>query len=141
MSTKEMSRLMKARGIRRRARDRDEAPKKAAPVRRRLAEPFQDVPPEAAKDPQSVYSIPDSWAPPAPKKPLPPEEGERKPDHRRGPKPKADHKRRAKGMTFSASPEEAFLLRKYAYDQGLGFSEWARTVLFKAMGQPIPPRS
>lgn len=140
MSKTDMARLMARRGVRPRTREREvqEKPLPTPSRGRRLADAFHEVPPGEAQNPQSVFQIPDSWESRAKvKKPLPEEE---KPDKRRGPKKKASHKRRGTALNFCVSEEEAFLLRKHAHDKGLNFSEWARTVLFKAAGHEIPSR-
>lgn len=144
MGAKEMARLMAKRGIKPRTRTRAartmRTPQQARPGKR-LVDAFQEVPEGEAGKVQSVYKVPDSWEPArGMKNPLPPQEEEREGDRRRGPKKKAKHKRRGSAMNFSVSDEEAFLLRKYAHDQGMSFSEWARIALFKAMGKPIPSR-
>ena len=153
MTAKDIARLMAQKGVRpkrrlrrdlvpsekkRRQRRQEEAERKEAPAPR-LIDAFQEVPPSAQKNPQSVYRVPDSWEAPKKvlKKPLP---AEPEPDNRRGPKRKPQHKRRGTSLTFSVSPEEEFYLRKFAADKGMSFSEWARATLFKAMGQDIPSR-
>lgn len=106
---------------------------------RRLINAFQEVPREEVKDPKSVFVVPDAWSTPASVAKGVKEEAE-KPDLRRGPKQKAPTKRRGTSMSLCVSEEEAFLLRKYASDSGLGFSEWARAALFQAMKKPVPKR-
>ncbi len=49
-------------------------------------------------------------------------------------------KRRRSCLSVSVSAEEEQLLRTFAGDRGLNFSEWARIVLFHAAGQPLPKR-
>lgn len=51
-----------------------------------------------------------------------------------------DGKRRTSALSLSVSPEEAALLRRYAAMQGLSFSEWARSSLFRTMGHRQPAR-
>lgn len=96
--------------------------------------------PEGEKgNPQSVYSIPDSWTAPRQKteEPVPEILVEKK---RSGPPLKPRHKRRKNSVSVSVSEEEEFYLRQYASQKGLGFSEWVRATLFKAMGRKIPDR-
>ncbi len=142
MSAKEMARLMRARGVRPRPRKRKERQplEPAERPSRRLVDAFQQVPPGEEKKAQSVYRVPDSWeAPASVKKSLPAADptAKKKPGRKKTP----DHKRRGSAISMCVSPEEEFYLRKFASDQGMGFSEWARTVLFKAMKMEIPPRS
>jgi hypothetical protein len=133
----------KTRRLRRRERREGVAPPEpppevSTPPGRRLANAFQPVPPSEAKNPESVYRVPDSWEPKGSvKKPLPVDEP---PLKKVGRKPKPSHKRRKQALSFTVSEEEAFYLRKYASDKGLNFSEWARVVLFKAMDREIPDR-
>lgn len=51
-----------------------------------------------------------------------------------------ERKKRCHTMTFSVSPEEAELLRRYAASKGMSFSEWARGSLFRTMGRRVPSR-
>ncbi len=109
---------------------------------RPLSQAMQEVPSAAEKkNPQSVYSRPDSWAAPGVVQRGIPQEDEAPPMKKRGPKRKPPHKRRSVTLGFTVSPEEDFMLRKYAFDQGQGFSEWARIVLFREMKKDIPPRT
>lgn len=47
---------------------------------------------------------------------------------------------RTNTMGISVSLEERDLLRRHAASKGLTFSEWARSVLFRAMGRKVPSR-
>jgi hypothetical protein len=49
-------------------------------------------------------------------------------------------KRRHYTLTFSASEEEADLLKAHAAKLDMTFSAWARKTLFRAMGRKIPAR-
>ena len=49
-------------------------------------------------------------------------------------------KKRKAAMSVSVSEEEADLLRRYAASKGMGFSAWARGVMFRAMGRKPPAR-
>lgn len=51
-----------------------------------------------------------------------------------------ERKKRGVCISMSVSPEEAEALRRYAASLGLGFSEWARSVLFDKMGKNKPPK-
>ena len=87
-----------------------------------------------------MYQRPDSWiAPPAVQRGAT-EGTDPSPRLPSGPKRKADHKVRCRTLGFTVSEEEQFMLRKYAFEQGTSFSEWARATLFKAAGLTIPPR-
>jgi hypothetical protein len=71
--------------------------------------------------------------------PLPPAPGDRrfgKRKHIRVPK----GKQRGMCVSISVSEEEETILRAYAETLDISFSEWARTVLFKAMGKRLPTR-
>lgn len=106
---------------------------------RRLINAFQEVPATETKNPSSVFVVPDSWSTPASvAKGI--QEKEDKPMAKRGPKPKPAIKRRGVSLSLCVSEEEAFMLRKYAADNGLGFSEWARATLFHAMRKSVPKR-
>lgn len=106
---------------------------------RRLINAFQEVPATETKNPSSVFVVPDSWSTPASVAKGVQEKAE-KPMMKRGPKPKPASKRRGISLSLCVSEEEAFLLRKYAADNGLGFSEWARATLFQAMRKSVPKR-
>jgi len=49
-------------------------------------------------------------------------------------------KTRNMSLTISVSEEEAQMLRRHAASKDQGFSAWARSVLFRAMGQNLPAR-
>lgn len=49
-------------------------------------------------------------------------------------------KRRRSSVSLCVSDEEAELLYAHAASMNRSLSEWARTVLFKAMGRPVPAR-
>lgn len=144
---KDIARLMTRHGIKPRPRkdrkSRDEAREERSrpkPRKHRVSDAFVEVTPEEAAKPQSVYRVPDSWEVPASlKKPLPAVE-KGKPRMKSGPKPLPEGKTRKTSLSFSVSEEEANLLRRYAADHGMHFSQWARAVLFKAMDVAIPPR-
>lgn len=111
-----------------------------APRPRRLIENVEEISPEEeARNPQSVYVIPDAWESPKSLRSGPPQEAAA-PDKRCGPKRKSTIKRRGQALSLCVSQEEEFELRQFAAKQGLSFSEWARTVLFKAMGRKVPKR-
>jgi len=146
MSRTDMAKLMRARGVRPRRRERKKS-EPAAPPSPRLADTFREPPPAEVKKTGSVFQVPDAWE--APKsvqkksllrhKGVPEEEAQ--PKLKPGPKKKAPHKRRKTAISISVSEEEEFYLRKHAHELGLGISEWMRALAFKAMGMPIPPRS
>lgn len=98
------------------------------------------VPEGEQRDPQSVYSIPDSWTAPrvSPPEAAPPEPVEER--KRSGPPLKPQHKKRKNAMSFSVSEEEEFYIRQYASQKGLNLSDFVRTTLFKAMGRKVPDR-
>lgn len=99
---------------------------------------FQPTP--AGEEQNPVYQRPDSWiAPPAVQRGVT-EGDDPSPRLPSGPKRSPSHKRRGGALSISASEEERFLLRKYAFEQGESFSQWARVTLFKAAGLTIPPR-
>jgi hypothetical protein len=52
----------------------------------------------------------------------------------------AEHKARRRAMSISVSEEEERILRKHAASMDRSFSEWARSVLFRAVGRKIPSR-
>ena len=84
-------------------------------------------------------AVPDSWSVgKAPSEPS--EETETETKKRPGPQRIAAQKRRRSCMSVAVSPEEEFILRTHAASKGMGFSEWARMVLFRAMGKKIPSR-
>jgi len=51
-----------------------------------------------------------------------------------------ENKVRRKIIGISVSPEEQALIRKHVAEMNTTFSEWARGVLFKAMGRKVPAR-
>ena len=131
----------------RRMSDRPERKPREAPQQQQVAErptlvadAFHPVPKGEESNPQSVYTIPDSWV--APKsvhaEPVPDLDPER--SRRPGPPLKPRHKRRKNSVSISVSEEEEFYLRQYASQRGLSFSEWVRVTLFKAMGRKVPDR-
>lgn len=85
-----------------------------------------------------VSIIPDSWNVDAKIKPV----VKREPEYRKRPGAKkiAAHKRRRNAMSLACSEEEEFILRTHANSKGMSFSEWARLVMFRAMGKKIPGR-
>ena len=150
MERKRLARLMIQHGIAPRSRGKRQEtteqevaspPPPALLPGRRLSDAFHEVPPAADKSPQSVYTVPDSWTPRGNQPTAPEVRADAELDHRKGPKKKAPHKRRSHALPISVSDEEQFLLRKYAFDKGLSFSEWARVVLFREMKVKVPPRS
>ena len=81
-----------------------------------------------------------SWESPQHEEPLP---REKLPNRRYGKKhsrvPK--HKQRRHAVSVAVSEEEERILRTYAAGLDRSFSEWARGVLFRAMGRKVPARS
>ena len=65
------------------------------------------------------------------------------PDRRRGKKTRRvpKHKTRRHAVSIAVSEEEERMLRTYAAGLDKSFSEWSRTVLFRAMGRKVPSRS
>jgi hypothetical protein len=65
------------------------------------------------------------------------------PDRRRGKKARRvpRHKTRRHAVSVAVSEEEERILRTYAAGLDKSFSEWSRTVLFRAMGRRVPSRS
>lgn len=51
-----------------------------------------------------------------------------------------EHKRRNRAMSISVSEEEERIIRQHAADLDRSFSEWARSVMFRAMGRKVPSR-
>lgn len=110
----------------------------------RAYEPNRPPPPSPAPTPATrrtadVDSIPDSWqlrmrVPPAP------EEKPGEPAVRSGPKRKPAHKRRGISLNISVSTEEEHMIKSFAASKGMGFSEWARQVMFQAMRRKEPRR-
>ena len=80
-----------------------------------------------------------SWEAPAPE----PLEREALPDRRSGKKPRRvpRHKTRRHSVSVAVSEEEERMLRTYAAGLNKSFSEWSRSVLFRAMGRRVPSRS
>ena len=110
------------------------------PRRRRVAKKQPEPPPPPKT---SVYAVPHAWDRAAPivqefeVKSEPPVKG----DHRTpGRKRKDKRKRRRQAMSISVSEEEESILRSYASNKHMSFSEWARYTLFQGMGQTIPER-
>jgi hypothetical protein len=138
---KELARVMARRGIKPRGRKPSptESPPPAKPGRR-LVDAFQEVPVGEENNPQSVFTVPDSWEKPKSIQGDPPTLSEPQAMKKLGPKKKPQHKRRRQSVSICVSEEEDFILRKHAYDKGVTFSEWARTVLFKAAGRKVPDR-
>lgn len=64
------------------------------------------------------------------------------PDRRRGKKKRRvpRHKTRRHAVSIAVSEEEERMLRTYAAGLDKSFSEWSRTVLFRAMGRKVPSR-
>ena len=52
----------------------------------------------------------------------------------------AEHKARRRAMSISVSEEEERILRKHAASMDRSFSEWARSVMFRAIGRKVPSR-
>ena len=52
----------------------------------------------------------------------------------------AEHKARRRAMSISVSEEEERILRKHAASMDRSFSEWSRSVLFRALGRKVPSR-
>jgi len=52
----------------------------------------------------------------------------------------AEHKARRRAMSISVSEEEERILRKHSANLDRSFSEWARSVLFRAIGRKVPSR-
>lgn len=85
-----------------------------------------------------VSVIPDSWNVEAKvKTPI-----KREPEYKKRPGAKkiAAHKRRRNAMSLAVSEEEEFILRTHANSKHMSFSEWARLVMFRAMGKKLPGR-
>lgn len=55
-------------------------------------------------------------------------------------KPPPNKKFRVKKLTISLSTEELKIIQQFCKERGIPRSEWARLVLFQAMGIPLPPR-
>ena len=52
----------------------------------------------------------------------------------------AEHKARRRALSISVSEEEERILRKHAASMDRSFSEWARSVMFRAIGRKVPSR-
>ena len=122
------------------AREEKEPPRYEGPRAMRPPPLAPVVPPQApvARD-SNVHSIPDAWhlqfkVPPAP------EVRESEPARRPGPKKKAPHKRRGISLNVAVSEEEAHIIKQFAANRGVNFSEWARGLMFTAMKCKAPPR-
>jgi hypothetical protein len=116
------------------------ATRETQPRRRRVATKPPEAPPPAKN---SVYAVSAAWDRVAPIAQEFEVEGEPpvKGDHRTpGRKRKDKRKRRRQAMSVSVSEEEESILRSYAADNHMSFSEWARYTLFQGMGQTIPER-
>jgi hypothetical protein len=50
------------------------------------------------------------------------------------------NKTRNMSLTISVSEEEHQLIRRHASSLGIGFSPWARSIIFRAMGRKVPAR-
>lgn len=122
---------------------------------RRLLEMLNDAPPSR----HSVYAELDSWEPrhrPSTEKELRSSPGreelegrtatvvespvENVPETIHPGKRMPAHKKRRAALSICVSDEEAQLLRRHAAKMGVGFSAWARGILFKAMGRKTPAR-
>ncbi len=103
----------------------------------------QPAPPEPAPGPPAEAESPaleaGSWEGAEVVVPL---ERSELPDRRRGKKPRRvpRHKTRRYAVSIAVSEEEERILRTYAAGLNKSFSEWSRTVLFKAMGRRVPSR-
>ena len=96
--------------------------------------------PEPEPEPEPTHLEAGSWegSEPAPES-VPTEE---LPDRRHGKKPRriARHKTRRHAVSIAVSEEEERILRTYAAGLNKSFSEWSRTLLFRAMGRKVPSR-
>jgi len=130
---KDMAGIMARHGLR----------KSTRPRLRKAREPRKELlPSPPSKPPIKSAPPPDSWAPVLQVEAVvvdPPRPRGRPPEQKKGPTPN-EKKSRRKSMSLSASEEEATILRRAAAQAGMGFSEWARTVLFAAAGKEIPSR-
>lgn len=137
--------------------------RKLADAAENVTEEGKFVRPESESVPHhSVYRTLDSWEtrfrPPEDRTHLEPEalespevgQSERKvasreleavevPEIHRG-KRMDPRKKRRSALSVCVSDEEAELLRRYAASKGMGFSEWARGLMFRAMGRKPPAR-
>lgn len=103
------------------------------------------LPPEPAPEPEPETQDLDvpleagSWEAVEQVEPLP---RESLPNRRRGKKARRvpRHKTRRHAVSIAVSEEEERMLRTYAAGLDKSFSEWARTVLFRAMGRRVPSR-
>lgn len=128
--------------------------RRAIPAARRTLADIEQA--QRPKNINDVSHVPDSWAtPPLPvpsaptKRSLTDEDEElreEEADENReiklqpGPRRMPRTKRRRGSMSVAVSEEEEDLLRAYAFEKGLSFSEWARGVLFRSMHKKIPSR-
>ncbi len=101
--------------------------------------PLPPAPIPTARRTPAVDAVPDSWQLRTRLPPVP-EEKPAEPAATPGPKRKPAHKRRGICLNMSVSEEEAHLLKTYAASKGMGFSEWAREVMFTAMRRKPPKR-
>ena len=112
------------------------------------------------RNPSDPRFVSDSWDPthhpepePAPEdtptvvetpreaKPVPAQgEADKGPEIKQSARTRRRRKRRHYTLTFSASEEEADLLKAHAAKLDMTFSAWARKTLFRAMGRKIPAR-
>ena len=101
-------------------------------------------PPEPAEEPEATPPAggpleAGSWEARETVEPLP---REALTDRRRGKKVRRvpRHKTRRHAVSIAVSEEEERMLRTYAAGLDKSFSEWSRTVLFRAMGRKVPSR-
>ena len=52
----------------------------------------------------------------------------------------SEKKARRRAMSVSVSAEEERILRQHVADMNRSFSEWARSVMFRALGRKVPSR-
>ena len=107
-----------------------------------LLSPVQPEPepePEPQPEPEPTPLEAGSWEAQGVPEPLP---RDVLPDRRRGKKPRRvpRHKTRRHAVSVAVSEEEERILRTYAAGLDKSFSEWARSVLFRAMGRRVPSR-
>ena len=105
-----------------------------------LETPAAPTPPDPDPTPEGAPLEAGSWESTTQIEPLPRED---LPDRRRGKKHSRvpRHKQRRHAVSVAVSEEEERILRTYAAGLDKSFSEWARGVLFRAMGRKIPSRS
>ena len=102
-------------------------------------EPLPPEPPTELVEPPAPLEA-GSWEAQSPPEPLSRED---LPDRRRGKKARRvpRHKTRRHAVSVAVSEEEERILRTYAAGLNKSFSEWARSVLFRAMGRRVPART